>query len=45
MGGDWWLAPEIVELVTMLSVVLEVGKGMPPRDRRGKSWARIGREP
>jgi MFS family permease len=38
------VAVAIVELVTMLSVVLRVGKGMPPKPRRGKSWARIARE-
>ena len=38
------LGVAIVELVTMLSVVLRVGKGMPPKARKGKSWARIGRE-
>jgi MFS family permease len=34
----------IIELVTMLSVVLRVGKGQPARPREGRSWARIGRE-
>jgi MFS family permease len=38
------VAVAIVELVTMLSVVLRVGKGMPPKPRAGKSWARIARE-
>jgi len=38
------VAVAIVELVTMLSVVLKVGKGMPPRPREGKSWTRIARE-
>ena len=38
------VAVAIVELVTMLSVVLRVGKGMPPKPRNGKSWARIARE-
>jgi MFS family permease len=34
----------LVELVTMLSVVLHVGKGLPPKDRRGRSWTSIARE-
>ena len=34
----------LIELVTMLSVVLRVGRGMPPRPREGRSWARIARE-
>ncbi len=38
------VAIAIVELVTMLSVVLKVGKGMPPKDREGRSWPRIARE-
>jgi MFS family permease len=38
------VAVAIVELVTMLSVVLRVGKGMPPKPRQGRSWARIARE-
>ena len=38
------IAVAIVELVTMLSVVLGVGKGMPPKPRNGKSWGRIARE-
>jgi MFS family permease len=38
------VAVAIVELVTMLSVVLRVGKGMPPRPRRGRSWVSIARE-
>jgi len=38
------VAVAIVELVTMLSVVLKVGKGMPPKPRHGKSWSRIARE-
>ncbi len=38
------VAIAIVELVTMLSVVLRVGQGMPPRPRRGKSWTTIARE-
>jgi len=38
------VAVAIVELVTMLSVVLRVGKGMPPRPRQGRSWSRIARE-
>ena len=38
------VAIAIVELVTMVSVVLRVGRGMPPRPRRGKSWTTIARE-
>jgi MFS family permease len=38
------VAVAIVELVTMLSVVVGVGRGMPPRPREGRSWARIARE-
>jgi MFS family permease len=38
------VAIAIIELVTMLSVVLRVGKGMPPKPRRGKSWVAIARE-
>jgi len=34
----------LVELVTMASVVLRVGKGLPPKPRNGKSWTRIARE-
>ena len=34
----------IVELATMLSVVLKVGKGMPPKPRHGKAWTTIARE-
>ena len=34
----------IIELVTMASVVLRVGKGMPPKPREGKSWSTIARE-
>ena len=37
-------AVAIVELVTMASVVLRVGKGLPPRPREGRSWPRIARE-
>ena len=32
------VAVALVELVTMASVVLKVGKGMPPKPRHGKSW-------
>jgi MFS family permease len=38
------IAVAIVELVTMLSVVLRVPKGLPPKPREGKSWRRIARE-
>ena len=34
----------LVELVTMASVVLRVGNGLPPKPRKGKSWGRIARE-
>ena len=37
-------AVAVVELVTMASVVLRVGKGMPARPRRGRSWGTIARE-
>ena len=37
-------AVAIVELVTMLSVVLRVGKGMPPKSREGRSWTAIAAE-
>jgi len=37
-------AVAIVELVTMLSVVLRVGVGLPPKPRRGRSWWSIARE-
>jgi MFS family permease len=38
------VAVAIIELVTMLSVVLRVGKGLPPKPREGRSWPRIARE-
>jgi MFS family permease len=38
------VAVAIVELVTMLSVVLKVGRGLPPKPRRGKKWTTIARE-
>jgi MFS family permease len=38
------IAIAIVELVTMVSVVLRVGQGQPPRPREGKSWVTIARE-
>ncbi len=37
-------AVAIVELVTMLAVVLRVGRGQPPLDREGRSWGTIARE-
>ena len=37
-------AVAIVELVTMLSVVLRVGRGMDPKPREGRSWAAIAAE-
>lgn len=33
-----------IELVSMVSVVLRVGKGLPPKPRHGKSWTAIARE-
>ncbi len=33
----------LVEVVTMASVVLGVGKGMAPRQRKGRSWVQIAR--
>jgi predicted MFS family arabinose efflux permease len=38
------LAVAVVELVTMASVVLRVGQGMPPKARNGRSWAAIAAE-
>ncbi len=38
------VAVAVIELVTMLSVVLRVGRGMPPRPREGRTWPRIARE-
>jgi MFS family permease len=38
------VAVALVEVVTMASVVLKVGKGMPPKPRNGKPWTRIARE-
>ena len=38
------VAVAVIELVTMLSVVLRVGQGMPPRPREGRTWPRIARE-
>ncbi len=35
------IAVALVELVTMLSVVLRVGNGLPPKPRQGRSWVRI----
>lgn len=35
------IAIAIVELVTMLSVVLRVGRGQPPKSREGRSWVAI----
>ncbi len=37
-------AVAIVELVTMASVVLRVGKGMAPKPRNGRSWLAIAAE-
>jgi len=38
------IAIAIVELVTMVSVVRNVGQGQPPKPREGKSWGQIARE-
>jgi MFS family permease len=38
------IAIAVVELVTMVSVVRNVGQGQPPKPREGKSWWRIARE-
>jgi MFS family permease len=38
------IAVAVVELVTMVSVVLRVGKGLPPKPRMGRSWPSIARE-
>jgi MFS family permease len=38
------IAIAVVELVTMVSVVRNVGQGQPPKPRDGKSWSRIARE-
>ncbi len=38
------LAIAAVELVAMASVVLRVGRGLPPRQRHGRSWGTIARE-
>jgi MFS family permease len=37
-------AVAVVELVTMVSVVMGVGKGQEPKPREGKSWLAIARE-
>ena len=37
-------AVAIVELVTMSSVVLRVGKGLPPKSRQDRSWGSIAAE-
>ena len=37
------IAVAVIELVTMGSVVLGVGQGLPPRPRQGKSWVAIAR--
>jgi len=44
MMGLSLVAVALVEVVTMASVVLKVGKGMPAKPRNGKSWTRIARE-
>jgi MFS family permease len=37
-------AVAVVELVTMVAVVIRVGKGQPPKDRAGRSWGSIAAE-
>jgi MFS family permease len=37
-------AVAVVELVTMAAVVIRVGRGQPPKDRAGRSWASIAAE-
>ncbi len=37
-------AVAIVELVTMVSVVLRVGQGLPPKSRNGRPWTAIAAE-
>lgn len=34
----------VVELITMASVVLRVGKGLPPKSRQGRSWKSVALE-
>lgn len=38
------VAVAIVELLTMVAVVVRVSPGLPPRDRRGRSWTAVARE-
>jgi MFS family permease len=38
------LAVAVVELTTMASVVLHVGKGLPPKPRQGRPWRSIAAE-
>jgi MFS family permease len=38
------IAIAVVELVTMVSVVRNVGEGQPPKSRGGRSWGRIARD-
>ena len=38
------VAVALVELVTMASVVMGVGQGLPPKPRQGRSWSTIARE-
>jgi len=35
------VAVALVELITMASVVLRVGQGLPPKPREGRSWVQI----
>lgn len=45
--GELWLAlvaVAIVELVTMVSVVFRVGRGLPPKSRGGRTWIAIAAE-
>jgi MFS family permease len=38
------VAVAVIELVTMASVIVGVGRGLPARERRGKTWATVARE-
>ena len=44
MSGSPIIAIAVVELVTMLSVVLRVPNGPPPKPREGRSWRAIAAE-
>jgi MFS family permease len=38
------VAVAVIEIVTMVSVVLRVGNGLPPKPRNGRSWTTIAKE-